>query len=172
MKFRLLLIILISFSFRSVAQLSTDETIIYIEDKINECADLTHTYESPKYYRINNLRFGYSSTEKNKLVFQITKFWSIGAKTTTQYIFDPSQINSFFDFSNAHDAIYFLSVDMIGATVIVRTEQNGTLKETNSSSFKIPFLKFNTLDSQRLRKALLHLKKIYTAKKGADPFAN
>ena len=172
MKFKLLFLFFIFTSVGSFAQLSIDGTLIYLTEKTNECADLKSTYNNPLYYRMTDLRLAYNSGDPTKIIFEITKMYSTGSKEEEQYIFDPSQIKSFSYTTNSLDAVDFITLQMIGSTVVVTKKQDGAVRVSNASSFKVPYLKVDPLNQERMRKAFLHLRKLYEAKKGTDPFAN
>jgi hypothetical protein len=173
MKTRLLLSFLILASIPSFAQLSINETINYIDKKILETADLQRTYNDQYTYTLSGLDFGTDAGNKDKVIMGYNRKFSDNTSDELQYIFDPTHISSVeMSVDSYKDAVGLITVRMIGKTLISKQRINGTVTDTNKEFFTFPYLRTDPLNFERLKKALFHLKELYAAKKGPDPFAN
>lgn len=174
MKFRLLAF-LVLLSTASLAQnsLNIDQTLNYISEKMKECDQLKFTYYNPSRLKFSNLEFGYLAEDKNKIVANLTLTYDSGSIEEIQYIFNPTHIKGFSHYLGLkEDPVNYIAVQTEGNTIIVKKRSNGSFKETTDWYMKIPYLNVDPLNQERMRKAFLHLKKLYTAKKAPDPFAN
>lgn len=174
MKFRLFaFLILLSTTSFAQSSLNIDQTIRYIGEKMKECGQLKYTYSNPSRLKFTNLDFSYFAEDKNKIAVILTLNYDSGAKEEIQYIFDPTHIKGFGYYLGATgDPITYIAVQTEGNTVIVKKRGSSGFKETTDWYMKIPFLNVDPLNQERMRKAFLHLKKLYAAKKAPDPFAN
>jgi hypothetical protein len=172
MKFKLLLAFLLLLSIQGFSQLSEQGTINYIDDKMNECADLRYTVSSTSYYRLAKIEFGLLKNDNAKLILNITQNYSDNTIEDVQYIFDPTHISSISYITASNDAIDLIAVQTTGKTVIKIVKKSGTFTESNENYFIVPYLNVDPLNKERIKKAFLLLKKYYVAKKGNDPFAN
>lgn len=161
--------------FASIApsSLSIDQTLNYIHERMQECDQLKFTYYNPSKLKFSNLEFGYLAEDKNKVVANLTLNYDSGSKEEIQYIFNPTHIKGFaFYIGLKEDPVSYIGVQTEGNTVIVKKRSNGSFKETTDWYLKIPFINVDPLNQERMRKAFLHLKKLFTTKKAPDPFAN
>lgn len=155
------------------SSLSIDQTLSYINERMQECDQLKYTYYNPSKLKFSNLEFGYLAEDKSKVVANLTLTYDSGSKEEIQYIFNPTHIKGFaYYIGLKEDPVSYIAVQTEGNTVIVKKRSSGSFKETTDWYTKIPFLNVDPLNQERIRKAFLHLKKLYTAKKAPDPFAN
>ena len=119
------------------------------------------------------MEFSYFAEDKNKIAVNLTLNYDSGAKEEIQYIFNPTHIKGFaYEIGANADAVTYIHVQTEGNTVIVKKRNSAGFKETTDWYMKIPYLNVDPLNQERMRKAFLHLKKLYLAKKAPDPFAN
>jgi hypothetical protein len=172
MKFKLLLSFLLLLSLQGFSQLSQQATINYIDDKMNECADLRYTTSSTSFYRLAKIDFALLKDDNSKLIVNITQNNSDNTVDEIQYIFDPTHISSISYITASNDAVDLIAVQTTGKTVIKIIKKSGSFTESNENYFIVPYLNVDPLNKERIKKAFLLLKKYYVAKKGNDPFAN
>ena len=173
MKTKLTLAFLMLLSFKGFSQLSTNETINYLDKKLAECEDLQRTYNDEYTYIITGLSFGIDGSNASKVILSYNRKFSDGTADELQYIFDPTHISEVVMKEDSYkDAVGMIALRFTGKTMITKQRVNGKVTDTPGDAFTFPYLRTEPINFERFKKALMHLKSLYAAKKGTDPFAN
>lgn len=175
MKTKLLIFAFTLISTASFAQLSVNETINYIQKKLRETKDFTRTFDDKYTYRISEIDFGRDKENANKLILQYTRMFSDKTSDKLQYIFDVTHLsNVSLSTSDAttEEVIGMINLSFVGNTVLFKKLNQGSMDESNKTSFLMPFFRVDPLNFERLKKAFFHLKETYAGMKAPDPFAN
>lgn len=173
MKRFFILSILIAISSNLLAQdLTKDQTITYLSEKIRETEDLKRTYSSEYTFTHVEIQFKKSTNNPNRVYFQYKRNFSDNTKDISKYEFFPQYIESVVkNDGKPGDAVAYLEVNFTGKNAI--SEFTGTLGKYQKSSIKtlyIPYLIADALHYERISKALLHLRDVTIATMEPDIF--
>jgi hypothetical protein len=154
-------------------QLSINETIAYLDKKLNETAELQRTFNDKFTYRPTKMGIGYQAGNRDKLILYYTRTFSDNTTDDLQYIFDPTHISTINISQDSYkDAVGMIAISFVSKTVIYKQKANGNVTDVNKDSFLIPYLNVDPLNFERIKRAFFHLKELYAGKKAPDPFAN
>ncbi|RZL54297.1 MAG: hypothetical protein EOO93_20185 [Pedobacter sp.] len=125
-------------------------------------------------YTISNTSFGVSNKYKNKVTFSFDRKFTNGSSDRLVRSFDPTHIVDIVPGEVVkNDAVGFVRISLLGETFISWQKTVGLPeKYSYQSSFTFPFLIAESINFERVKKALLHLKKLYVDSKLRDPFVN
>lgn len=169
----ILILVMISAQVGLGQTLSRSETISYIGARLAESQDLVIHFNNETTYNISNAKCWENPKYPGKVCFSYDRVFSTGSKDFLEYIFDPTHIVSTSPISNSFDdACGLISVNLVGETLILKQYTAGVPKPLYGNSFVFPYLSAEKLNVERVQKAFLHLKKIFTEQKPRDPFLN
>ncbi|MFI5453106.1 hypothetical protein ACHMWN_13220 [Pedobacter sp. UC225_61] len=171
---RIILVFFLFFTFPAFSQqLNKSETIKYLNTRLSETKELEIYYNADRKYTISNTSFYESSKYKNKVVLSYTRNFLDGFVDQLEYIFDPLHISSLGTPPTTYnEAVGKMPITLIGQTLIVKQTTNGKIKYSDQNTVYFPFLRSEKLNTERVQKAFLHLKKLYQDTKPLDPFLN
>lgn len=173
-KFFILAIVMLCSTMSFSQALTKLQTLDYLNTKLNETADLSRHYNAESTYTVSNVKIKTDPYDRNKVVVSFNRKFSTGEKDLLEYIFDPTYISLVQAYSNTYnDALGLMQVKLSAAIVILRqTYSSGSLKIVNQESLSIPYFSSEKINTERLEKALQHLKKLFIESKERDPFLN
>lgn len=170
----LYILLLITFcSLKGYSQLTKSETIKYLNTRIAETKGLVIHYNQERTYTMSNFSLFESTKYKNKLILSYSRTFADGAADQLEYAFDPTHITGFIvPKVNYDDAVGTVQVQFAGLVLITKQTTKGSVRYLDGDKFIVPFLRAEQLNEERVKKALMHLKKLYQDATPLDPFVN
>lgn len=158
----------------SAQQLTKDQTIAYILEKLKETVDLKLTYNDKYTYTLSDIEFKKDPKNKNKIIFNYKRNFSDNTSDRTYISFFPIYISSVsIGEGKAGDAVARFRLYFTGKnTTNDFFDSEGDRDMSSEHVFYLPYLLGDALHYERLSKALMHLKDIYIKELPRDPFVN
>jgi hypothetical protein len=174
MRSSIIVILLLVSSLTGFTQtLTKSETITYLGVRLAETKDLQLHFNADLTYTLSNTKCWENPNYPGKFCFSYNRTFSDGRTDQLEYIFDPMQIVDITPVTNTYnDAVALVNINLVGATLILKQTTKGVVTPLNGQRFPFPYLRAEKLNLERVQKALLHLKKLYTEGKARDPFLN
>lgn len=173
MKRYFVLAVLVIMSSNLFAQnLTKDQTITYILEKLKETENLRRTQDAENKFTHFNIQFKKSPTNPNRIIFQYQRNFEDKCKDKIKFEFFPQYIKSVEKYSaTTGDAVAYLVVRFTGRNAVYEsTDEDQQVIKVAANSMLIPYLIADALHYERISKALLHLRDVTIASMAPDPF--
>ncbi len=154
------------------AQLTFNDTVIYLESCASNIENLTKKYDDTYTYRITDIGLGTYKDDPKKLLFEYTRKFSDNTEDKIQFIFNPKYIESYSKETElSTNGFHFATIKLSGNFVLKVVKQS-SVKDYTQDSFSFPYIAGDPLAFERMKAAFHSLKLKSLVKDTDDPFAN